>query len=81
LLRRFFKDQNPIGQPFGIGKGRYWGTFEIAGVINDVRYLTYEYKKPVRPMFWVPEAQTVQYDDPAFQMRIPDDVNNDSGAM
>jgi ABC-type antimicrobial peptide transport system permease subunit len=29
--------------------------------------MTYDYKKPVRPMFWVPEAQTVQYDDPAFQ--------------
>jgi hypothetical protein len=29
--------------------------------------MTYEYKKPVRPMFWVPAAQTVQYDDPAFQ--------------
>ena len=31
-----------------------------------MRYMTYDYKKPVRPMFWVPEAQTVQYDDPAF---------------
>jgi putative ABC transport system permease protein len=29
--------------------------------------MTYEYKKPVRPMFWVPEAQTVQYDDPAYR--------------
>jgi putative ABC transport system permease protein len=28
--------------------------------------MTYDYKRPVRPMFWVPEAQTVQYDDPAF---------------
>jgi len=32
-----------------------------------VRYMTYEYKKPVRPMFWVSEAQTVQFDDPAFR--------------
>jgi ABC-type antimicrobial peptide transport system permease subunit len=29
--------------------------------------MTYEYKKPVQPMFWLPEAQTVQYDDPAFR--------------
>ena len=29
--------------------------------------MTYEYKKPVRPMFWVPETQTVQWDDPAYQ--------------
>ena len=38
-------------------------------MINDVRYMTYEYKKPVRPMFWLPEAQTVQYDDPAIRGR------------
>jgi hypothetical protein len=28
--------------------------------------MTYNYKKPVGPMYWVPEAQTVQYDDPAY---------------
>ena len=63
---KFFKDQNPIGQHFGIDKIKYSATFEIVGVTNDVRYLTYNYRKPVNPMFWVPEAQTVQYDDPAF---------------
>ena len=67
FVRRFFKDQNPIGQHFGIDKVKYSGTFEIIGVTNDIRYQTYEYKKPVRPMFWVPEAQIVQYDDPAFR--------------
>ena len=66
FAKRFFQAQNPIGQHFGIDKLKYSGTFEIVGVTNDVRYLTYEYKKPVRPMFWVPEAQTVPYDDPAF---------------
>jgi predicted lysophospholipase L1 biosynthesis ABC-type transport system permease subunit len=34
-------------------------------VINDIRYMTYDYKKPVRPMFWLPEGQTVQFDDAA----------------
>jgi hypothetical protein len=66
FARRFFRDQNPIGQHFGIDKINYSATFEIIGVTNDVRYVTYEYKKPVHPMFWVPEAQTVQYDDQAF---------------
>jgi len=66
FARRFFQNQNPIGQHFGIDKIKYSATFEIVGVANDVRYLTYEYRKPVRPMFWVPEAQTVQYDDPAY---------------
>ena len=67
FARRFFKNQNPIGQHFGIGKIKYSATFEIVGVTNDMRYVPWDYKKPVRPMFWVPEAQTVQYDDPAFR--------------
>jgi putative ABC transport system permease protein len=67
FARRFFKEQNPIGQHFGIGRVKYSGTFEIIGVANDIRYMTYGYKNPVRPMFWLPEAQTVPYDDPAFR--------------
>jgi putative ABC transport system permease protein len=67
FVKRFFNGQNPIGQHFGPGKIKYSATYEIVGVINDVRYMTYEYKKPVRPMFWVSEAQTVQFDDPAFR--------------
>ncbi len=63
---RFFKGQNPIGQHFGMDKIKYSATFEIVGVSNDVRYMTYDYRKPVQPMFWLPEAQTVQYDDPAY---------------
>jgi putative ABC transport system permease protein len=66
FVKKFFKDQNPIGQHFGIDKVKYSATFEIVGVTNDVRYLTYGYKRAVRPMYWVPEGQTVQYDDPAF---------------
>jgi predicted permease len=67
FVKRFFNGQNPIGQHFGPGKIKYSATYEIVGVINDVRYMTYEYKKPVRPMYWVPQAQTVQFDDPAFR--------------
>jgi predicted permease len=67
FAKRFFKNQNPIGQHFGIDKIKYSATFEIVGVTKDMRYLTYDYKDPIRPMFWLPEAQTVQYDDTAFQ--------------
>jgi putative ABC transport system permease protein len=35
--------------------------------VRDMRYMTYDYKDPVGPMFWLPEAQTVQWDDPAYQ--------------
>jgi putative ABC transport system permease protein len=67
FARRFFKDQDPIGQHFGPSKIKYSATYEIVGVARDMRYMTYEYKEPIRPMFWVPEAQTVEYDDPAFR--------------
>jgi predicted permease len=66
FARRLFKNQNPIGQHFGLGKVKYSSTFEIVGVVRDMRYMTYDYKEPVRPMYWVPEAQTVEYDDPAY---------------
>jgi predicted permease len=67
FVKRFFKDQNPIGQHFGPGKIKYSGIYEIVGVTNDIRYMTYEYRKPVRPMYWVSELQTVQFEDPAYR--------------
>jgi predicted permease len=67
FVKRFFNGQNPIGQHFGPGKMKYSATYEIVGVLNDVRYMTYEYKKPVRPMYWLPEAQSVKFDDPGFR--------------
>jgi predicted permease len=67
FARRFFKGQNPIGQHFGPDKIKYSTTYEIVGVSRDMRYMTYDYKDPIRPMFWLPEAQTAQYDDPAFR--------------
>jgi putative ABC transport system permease protein len=67
FAKRFFKDKNPIGEHFGQNRIKYATTYEIVGVAKDMRYMTYDYKDPVRPMFWLPESQTVQYDDPAFQ--------------
>jgi putative ABC transport system permease protein len=67
FAKRFFKNQNPIGEHFGPDKIKYASTFEIVGVVKDMRYMTYDYKDPVRPMFWIPEAQTVEYDDPAYR--------------
>jgi putative ABC transport system permease protein len=66
FAKKFFKNQNPIGQHFGPDKLKYSSTFEIVGVVRDMRYMTYDYKDPVRPMYWVSEAQTVQWDDPAY---------------
>jgi predicted permease len=66
FVKRFFKGQNPIGQHFGMNRIKYASTFEIVGVVRDIRYMTYDYNDPVRPMFWVPETQTAAYDDPVF---------------
>ena len=64
--KRFFKNENPIGQHFGPDKIKYAGTYEIVGVIKDLRYMTSDYKEPIGPMFWVSEAQTVPYEDPGM---------------
>ncbi len=66
FVRRFFKGQNPIGQHFGMDRIQYAGSFEIVGVVRDMRYMTGGYKDPIRPMFWVPETQSVKYDDSQF---------------
>jgi predicted permease len=66
FVRRFFKNQNPIGQHFGMNRIQYAGKFEIIGVVRDIRYIPWDYKDPIRPMFWLPETQSVKYDDPLF---------------
>src|SRR5499427_3033574 len=66
FVRRFFKDQNPIGQRFGMNRIQYASKFEIVGVVRDIRYMTWSYKDPIRPMFWLPETQSVKYDDQKF---------------
>ncbi|HEU5452531.1 MAG TPA: ABC transporter permease [Terriglobales bacterium] len=66
FARKFFPGQNPIGQHFGPGKIKYSAKFEIVGVVKDIRYMTYGYRRPVDPMYWLPEAQTAQWDDPNY---------------
>ena len=65
FAKRFFKDQNPIGQHFGPYNIKYSAMFEIVGVVKDMRYMTYDDKDPIRPMYWLPETQSATYDDPA----------------
>lgn len=66
FARKFLKDQNPIGQHFGPDKIKYSTVLEIVGVVKDMRYMTGDYKEPIRPMYWVSETQTIQWDDPAY---------------
>jgi len=66
FAKKFFKDQNPIGQHFGIDRIKYSSTYEIVGVARDIRYMTWGMREPPRPMFWPAEAQMAKYDDAAF---------------
>lgn len=66
FVKRFFKNQNPIGQHFGVDRIQFASKWEIVGVVNDIRYMTWGYKDPVSPMFWLSEKQSTVYDDPRF---------------
>jgi putative ABC transport system permease protein len=66
FAKKFFKGQNPIGQHFGQNRIKYSATYEVVGVVRDIRYMTWGYRVPVRPMFWSAESQMAKYDDPAF---------------
>ena len=66
FAKKFFKDQNPIGQHFGPGKIKYSAMYEIVGVVKDIRYMTWGMKEPVRPMYLLPETQFAHWDDPSY---------------
>ena len=67
FAKKFFKDQNPIGQHFGPGKIKYSAQYEVVGVVKDIRWMTWGMKEPVRPMYLVAEAQFAKWDDPDYQ--------------
>jgi predicted permease len=64
FVKRFFKNENPIGKHFGVDKRKYAGMFEIVGVARDMRYLTYGMKDPARPMYFLTENQFLNLDEP-----------------
>jgi putative ABC transport system permease protein len=68
FARRFFSKENPIGQHFGPASRRKAGVYEIVGVASDVRYFA-DFGRPVGPMYFVPQAQTTQFDEPSLQAR------------
>ena len=65
FAKKFFKDEDPIGKHFGDLEQKYAGSFEIVGVTEDTQYHGPTDKIP--PMFFLPEAQHVVYEDPRFK--------------
>ncbi len=62
FVKRFFKsDEDPVGQHFGLDLPEYSGTFRIVGVIHDAKFASFLLTRPMRPMFYVPLQQSVNY--------------------
>ena len=64
FAKKFFPNQNPIGEHFGPGPVKNAGTYEVVGVVQNIHYVNWDFKEPARAMFFKPEAQTVQFDQP-----------------
>jgi predicted permease len=62
FVKRFFKpDEDPLDQHFGLNLPENVNSFRIVGVVGDARFASFQLERPMRPMFFVPLAQTVNY--------------------
>jgi predicted permease len=62
FVKRFFKGgEEPLDQHFGLDLPELAGTFRIVGVVRDAKFAGWGLDKPARPMFYVPLAQNVDY--------------------
>jgi ABC-type antimicrobial peptide transport system permease subunit len=63
-VKRFFKNnEDPLAQHFGLDMPQYAKTFTIVGVVHDAKFAGWGLSRPARPMFYVPLAQNVDYQD------------------
>jgi predicted permease len=56
FARTFFRNEDAIGRHFGREAGAS-RQFEVVGVAQDARYLGSDLAQPIRPFFFLPEAQ------------------------
>jgi putative ABC transport system permease protein len=64
FAKRFFGEENPIGQHFGPVPQKSAGMYEIVGVASDV-----DFGGGLEPMYFLPEAQSTQFNDPESEER------------
>ena len=71
FVRRFFNgNEDPLDRHFGIDLPENAGTFRIVGVARDSKFVWSGLREPVRPMFFVPLAQRVDYEDQYDEIRL-----------
>ncbi len=56
FARRFFPNENPIGQHFGMGDASHSGDYEIVGIVEDAKYQ--DTRGPAYATFFLPLLQT-----------------------
>ncbi len=64
FAKRFFGSESPIGRHFGPAPEKNAGMYEIVGVASDV-----DFADGLKPVYWLPEAQSTQFDDPESEER------------
>ena len=68
FVKRFFKpEEDPLDQHFGLNLPENVNTFRIVGVVADARFAGFQLDRPVRPTFFVPLAQSVDYKNPMMR--------------
>jgi hypothetical protein len=68
FVRKFFKsNEDPLDQHFGLDLPELAGTFRIIGIVPDAKFADFSLNEAVRPMFFVPLAQSVNYSHPLMQ--------------
>jgi predicted permease len=64
FVRRFFKSgEDPLDQHFGLDLPENANTFRIVGIVRDAKFAGFNLERPARPMFYVPLAQNVDYEN------------------
>jgi predicted permease len=68
FVHRFFKPgEEPLGSHFGLDLPKNSSTYKIVGIVRNAKYNDAANTQPRRPIFFVPLAQRVHYDDPLMQ--------------
>ena len=71
FVKRFFKGaEDPLDRHFGIDLPENAGTYRIVGIVRDSKFVWSGLEEPVRPMFFVPLAQRVDYKDQYDEIKL-----------